>query len=280
MGKLHNKKRNVGIIYEQIIAFICSQAIEGNSKEAKLAAKILKEHFSLNTQLNKEYKLFKALVETKGISESLGTSIINEAKKACNYHFDERSLEFEKSKLIKELNYNLGKGRIFKEQVKDYKMYATIQTLLNEWRKTNDSDISITAKYENILHKHMTEAVVEEKKEEVIKENKTMNKLIFSLMNKKFSSKYNDILNENQKTLLKMFIKEDKNITDSFKVLKEQAIRDLNRYKIECNNSILLESFDTVLYKVKSLDENENSEENLKKFMYLCKLKEELSGDK
>lgn len=280
MGKLHNKKRNVGIIYEQIITFICSQAIEGNNKEAKLAAKILKEHFSSNTQLNKEYKLFKALVETKGISESLGTSIINEAKKACNYHFDERSLEFEKSKLIKELNYNLGKGRIFKEQVKDYKMYATIQTLLNEWRKTNDSDISITAKYENILHKHMTEAVVEEKKEEVIKENKTMNKLIFSLMNKKFSSKYNDILNENQKTLLKMFIKEDKNITDSFKALKEQAIRDLNRYKIECNNSILLESFDTVLYKVKSLDENENSEENLKKFMYLCKLKEELSGDK
>lgn len=279
MGKLHNKKRNVGIIYEQIITFICSQAIEGNNKEAKLAAKILKEHFSSNTQLNKEYKLFKALVETKGISESLGTSIINEAKKACNYHFDERSLEFEKSKLIKELNYNLGKGRIFKEQVKDYKMYATIQTLLNEWRKTNDSDISITAKYENILHKHMTEVAVEEKKEEVIKENKTMNKLIFSLMNKKFSSKYNDVLNENQKTLLKMFIKEDKNITDSFKVLKEQAIKDLNRYKIECNNSILLESFDTVLYKVKSLDENENSEENLKKFMYLCKLKEELSGD-
>ena len=81
MGKLHNKKRNVGIIYEQIITFICSQTIEGNNKDAKIAAAILKEHFALNTQLNKEYKLFKALAETRGISESLGTSIINEAKK-------------------------------------------------------------------------------------------------------------------------------------------------------------------------------------------------------
>ena len=36
MGKLHNKKRNVGIIYEQIITFICSQTIEGNNKDAKI----------------------------------------------------------------------------------------------------------------------------------------------------------------------------------------------------------------------------------------------------
>ena len=281
MGKLHNKKRNVGIIYEQIITFICSQTIEGNNKDAKIAAAILKEHFALNTQLNKEYKLFKALVETRGISESLGTSIINEAKKACNYHFDERSLEFEKSKLIKELNYNLGKGRIFKEKVKNYKTYATIQTLLNEWRKNTNSDISITSKYENILHKHMISEDVEANQEkQVIKEDRKMNKLIFSLMNAKFSKKYSNVLNENQKKLISMFIREDEDILDTYSLIKEEALNDLVKYKKECSNSILLESFDSVLNKVNSLNENENSEENLKKFLYLCKLQEELTGDK
>ena len=282
MGKLHNKKRNVGIIYEQIITFVCKQALEGNNESANKAMKIIKEYFKGNTQLAKEYKLFKALVETNGISESLGTSIINEAKKACNYHFDEKTLEFEKSKLIKDLNYNFGKGNIFKETVKNYKMYATIQTLLNEWRKNNNSDFAITTKYEKILHEHMIKDLKSDDNIEnprLEKNDKKISKLVFELMNSKFNKKYNNLLNENQKKIITMFTKDDCNITKEYSILKEETINQLKDYKYKCDNSILLESYDKVLHKVNNLDENENSEDNLKKFLFLCKLKEELSGE-
>ena len=276
MGKLHNKKRNVGIIYEQIITFICSQAIEGNNKEAKLAAKILKEHFSSNTQLNKEYKLFKALVETKGISESLGTSIINEAKKACNNMFDGKRLEREKSKLIKELNYSFGKGIIFNESVKNYRIYATIQTLLNEWRDPQNASFDLTTKYEIKLHESLTS------KPKTIVETKNIpkvDKLTYDLMNNIFEKKYSNLLNENQHKLLKLYAKNEESLLEeNFKIIKNQTLDCLDRYINECSNSILLEKYNSVKKNILSVSIEDTSRDNLQRYLTIAKLKEELLG--
>ena len=48
--------------------------------------------------------------------------------------------------------------------------------------------------------------------------------------------------------------------------------------KSNCENTVLLESFNKVYSKINSLDENDFSQENLKKFLSLCKLKEEIKG--
>ena len=81
MPKTHNKKRNIGIIYEQVIQHVCKKAMENNEVSAEKGISIIKECFRKGTQLNKEYKLFKALAETKGVSGHLANSIIFEAKK-------------------------------------------------------------------------------------------------------------------------------------------------------------------------------------------------------
>jgi hypothetical protein len=276
MKKLHNKKRNVGIIYEQIIKYICSRSIEGDTKSSNKAANLIKKYFKEGTQLSKEYKLFKALVETRGVSESLGTSILNETKKACNYHFDEKKLEIEKSNLIKELNYSFGKGVIFKNQISDYKLYATIQTLLNEWRKKDSFDISIIAKYQNKIHKHL---ITEDKKIDKVEEDYSkVNPLVYRLMENKFNEKYNAVLNEEQKDILAAVISEDKSLPEYLYNLKKSCINNLKIYKTNCENTVLLESFNKVYNKIDSLDENDFSQENLKKFLSLCKLKEEIKG--
>ena len=69
MNRSHNKKRNVGIIYDQIINFTCNNIIEENNTVAEESLEIIKKHFKKDTQLFKEYKLFKALATTHNVSD-------------------------------------------------------------------------------------------------------------------------------------------------------------------------------------------------------------------
>ena len=45
MPKTHNKKRNIGIIYEQVIQHVCKKAMENNEHEAEVGINIIKEFF-------------------------------------------------------------------------------------------------------------------------------------------------------------------------------------------------------------------------------------------
>ena len=276
MAKSHNKKRNIGIIYEQIVHFICEQLMNSNEKTAKEAINIIKESFKENTQLNKEYKLFKALVTTKEVTEHLASRIINEAKNACNYHFDNRKLEIEKSVLIKKLNHKFGKGVIFEKNIDNYREYATIQTLLNEWRK-DSHDFELITQYEIKLHESLTS-----RKKEVVVENKLpkVDNLTFKLMNEMFNKKYNYLLNENQKKLIDAYTKSNTElITEKYAALKESTLSLLNNYINDCTNSTITENFENVYNKINQLDVNINNKDNLHKFLTLAKLNEELSGE-
>jgi len=276
MAKVHNKKRNIGIIYEQIIKFVCKKIMENDEVTSEKAIKIIKEHFADGTQLSKEYKLFKALVETKNVSSPLANSIIFEAKKACNNMFDGKKLEREKSKLIKSLNYSFGKGVIFKENVKNYRIYATIQTLLNEWRDPKNASFDLTTKYEIKLHESLTE------KAEVLTEVKNIPKvdsLTYNLMNNIFESKYSNILNESQNNLLKCYAKNDENtLIESFIALKEETMSYLNNYINNCDNKILLEKYKTVKQNILDVSTENTSRDNLQRYLTIAKLKEELLG--
>ena len=276
MAKVHNKKRNIGIIYEQIIKFVCKKIMENDEVTSEKAIKIIKEHFAEGTQLNKEYKLFKALSDTKNVSSPLANSIIFEAKKACNNMFDGKKLEREKSKLIKNLNYSFGKGVIFKENVKNYRTYATIQTLLNEWRDPKNASFDLTTKYEIKLHESLTE------KSEVLTEAKDMprvDNLTYNLMNNIFESKYSNLLNESQNNLLKCYAKNDEDtLIESFIALKEETLNYLNDYIRNCDNKILLEKYRTVKQNISDVSTENTSRDNLQRYLTIAKLKEELLG--
>ena len=276
MAKVHNKKRNIGIIYEQIIQFVCKKIMENDEVTSEKAIKIIKEHFADGTQLNKEYKLFKALSDTKNVSSPLANSIIFEAKKACNNMFDGKKLEREKSKLIKNLNYSFGKGVIFKESIKNYRTYATIQTLLNEWRDPQNASFDLTTKYEIKLHESLTEKV------ESLNESKKIQKvdgLTYNLMNNIFEEKYSNLLNESQSKLLKCYAKNDEEtLIESFIVLKEETLDYLNDYIDSCDNKVLLEKYKTVKQNILNVSTENTSRDNLQRYLTIAKLKEELLG--
>lgn len=275
MNRVHNKKRNIGIIYDQIINFTCSNILEENNSQAEAALDIIKKHFKHSDQLKKEYKLFKALATTKGVSEQLASSIISEAKKACNEMFNSEKLEKEKSMLIKDLNYSFGKGKIFEEKISNYRIYATIQTLLNEWRNSS-KNFDLVTEYEIKLHQHLVENNIST--EQVILPK--VDKLTYGIMKEMFNKKYNSVLTESQQNLITLFINEDDDkLLENFKKIKTATISNLNKYFINCSNSTLLEKKDQVLYKVKNLSEDKTDRSTVEKYLTIIKLTNEVIGE-
>ena len=276
MAKTHNKKRNVGIIYEQIINFICQKTMEDDVKSSEKAVNIIKTHFEKSTQLYKEYKLFKALVTTHNVSDHLASSIISEAKKACNHMFDSALLEKQKSNLIKDLNYTFGKGVIFEQKIKDYRTYATVQTLLNEWRNELNSFDKVT-EYEIILHESLVKKINEE---QPVRELPKVDNLTRKIMKEIFNKKYNAQLNETQRNLISNFIKDDeKNLSEQYHAVKNSVVILLENYINNCNNSFLVEKYSRVNKQIREISVNDMSKENLQKFLTISKLKEEILGE-
>ena len=255
---------------------MCNKMLENKEDDVKKALKLVKKYFSKNTQLFKEYKLFKALVNTRKIDSVLATSIIQEAKKACINHFNENSLEKEKSDLIFELNKTFGKGVIFKEKVKNYKTYATIQTLINEWREGVHCDFETVSQYEIKLHEWMTSEVKETIREN--KQYKNIDPLTFKLMEENFNKKYSNKLNTLQKKIIKEFVESNniENTKEIFSKVKSNTLAKLFEFRKTCTNNILNEKYTKVYNNIQDLDENIIDEENLKKFLTCAKLYEEL----
>ena len=280
MSKTHNKKRNVGIIYDQMITKLCESYVEDDKDSINKIVKIIKENFKKGSQLQKELQFFNSFLKTKNISDSLSTAIVSEAKSACRHHFDQEDLDLEKSKLIKELNYSFGKGKIFETKVNNYTMYATIQTLLNEWREKDNPDFSSITEYEIKLNKWLTR-----KEENIIEESdyKDIDKITFKIMSNKFNEKYQSNLSDEQSLLINEYItsKENNNsiITEKFVDLKKQTLELLENFKNNSDNQYVLNKWNVVHENVDSLDDNDLSEENLKRFLVVSKLKDELLGE-
>ena len=147
MSKSHNKKRNVGIIYEQLLRTMAESLIVDETEKYRKALNIIRKHFRQGTQLYREFRLFNALVKTSVNKESLATRILQEAKTAA-LDFDSSQLRKEKAALIKDINYILADSSFYNQRIREYREYATIQTLLNDWRAPQ-SNIPRIADYEN-----------------------------------------------------------------------------------------------------------------------------------
>ena len=112
----HNKKRNIGIVYEQLLTFITANIIADNRNKAKKATKIIERRFKKNTELYKEFRLLNALVNSTVSGTHIAAGIIAEAKNAVR-KIDSKKLEKEKSLLIKDINYQLESNNFYHQQI-------------------------------------------------------------------------------------------------------------------------------------------------------------------
>jgi len=279
----HNKKRNVGIIYELLLRYISKNLIENNKKNASKALRIIEKRFNKNTALYKEFRLFNALVKTNASSERVALEIIREAKDASS-RCDKDKLNKEKSRLIKDINHILNDKDFYYRQIPDYREYGTIQLTLNEWKKGDHSNLKTVIDLEEKLINILIKEKAIDNSAAIDSDASLTDKLVMSLMTEKLNSRYDD-LNREQKQILRNYSlycdKHNHSTMRKYLIdLKEQTCTLIENYKYSTDSELLKEKIGTVIEKVNDLDINAINDELISKFMIISKLKNELSEGK
>ena len=278
MAKTHNKKRNVGIIYEQLLRSISQSLVEGNEDKAQVITQVLTDNFKPGSELYREFRLFNALVKTSVSSDVLAGRILGEAKSAA-LDFNSTELRKEKAKLIKDINHRIDDESFYAQRVKDYRSYATIQTLLNDWRDNRSAHISRVANYEDKVCKWL----LQEKKDEDINvhRNDDVDVLTVRIMTEKFNKKYDDTLNDEQAEIIKEYVfaleqKDATSLIDYLSDIRESTLDELKVYSLACDNQILNEKMNVIRENVDSLTPDEINDDVISKFLLVSALKQEL----
>ena len=269
----HNKKRNVGLLYEQLMRFASNSILEKNRPRAEKAIDILCQRFKPGTELYKEFRLFNALVDSKVSNSTVARRIIEESKKACLQH-DKNQLRKEKSALIKEINHSLGGQDFYNQKSSNYRTHATVQALLNEWRGASTLNPAELVKYEMVLEEWLTRDDVSEtsiKKEHA-------NPLTLNIMFNKFKEKYENKMNEEQQSLFESFLHNDSEaIVEKVSAIKNRAKRVIEGYFVTCENKILIEKRSNLESRIDNLP-IDSDQSSVSKAMVLSSLLHEMEA--
>ena len=279
MSKSHNKKRNVGIIYELLLRNISGALVSDDKKRAQRALSIIERRFDKSTELYREFRLFNALAKSTVSDTSVAAAILTEAKQAarrCNI----KKLDKEKSLLIRDINHNLLDKNFYHRRIPEYKLYATIQTLLNEWRLNDKSDLSKVIQFES----KVVEYLLEKKDVDTVDNHKSadVDALVVKIMTEKINKKYTGKLSANQKNLLQEYVfsisKDRMNrIHDILSDIKESSLTDIKNLKIKTDNVVILEKIDNVSKKIQNESLEIINDDTISRFLVLMNLKKEIS---
>jgi len=189
----HNKKRNTAFLYEALVREVVKRTMNNNMDIRNKVIAIIKETFTPKSEIGKELRLFKTLLETKGVSPRVGERLIQEAKKEYK-HLDEKKIFTEQSALIKKINKEISKS-VFANFVPNYRDIATLSQIFGE---------DITIKNRVMLEEKVLSKIANKKSKSL--KNDKINNLVVNKFIERFNGKYGTTLIESQKTLLNKYI--------------------------------------------------------------------------
>ena len=283
----HNKKRNVGLIQEFFARHMAISMVENKPEKKDKAIQLISKHFKPSSDLHKEWMTFHSLVSTQVANKEVAHSLISEAKKLCR-SLTEADLERAKTTLIHDINHQLSDEQFWNREVKNYKLYATVQVLMNEWRNPSGS-LGETAELEDKLMEHLTRAVVvTEKAAPAVRDaDAPPDALVIKLMTEKFNSKYNKVLNERQKRIVSLYLcaqepgsdQSEKELRSYLKQLGESVLFKMEKYSvINTPDSYLQDKLkETREFIETTLNLETLTEDILSAYLNFAKLEEELT---
>lgn len=280
MALKHNKKKNTGIIYEQLIALMSRLVANKKQKEADIIYEIVLNNFKIGSEILKEKKIFDSLKESQALTKENALKILEQALKQSK-NINTQKLEKEKISLINEISLKLDKS-FFKIPLKNYKSLASIQIILNEERDGfKFTDPKERVKISNNIINSLCKKTKEEPKQNI-------DNFTYKILLNKFNKKYQDIINEDQKEILKewiMYLLSGNQ--EKFKNLLNIKYEDLNKkvnfeilnevHKNKPYYELLVETSKTLKNIINS---NILEEENIYKFMKFYELIEDLEESK
>lgn len=256
----HSKFKNTGMLFELLTRQITSEIISGNESVAPF---ILKKFFNKNTELFKEYGLYKTLSEEKFSSETKSQMLIEAVLKARK-SIDRSKLKEEKYQLIKTISENFDINAFFQTKVQNYKMLASIYKIFEYNELDNPSEIT-RSKFTIIENMTIepSKPVIEESNS-ISKEPKEIRLLSYKILVEKFNSKYEELSTDQKSVLreyignisnannLKVFVQNESKKIREILTKKSKSIKD-KTVSIKLNEVIgLLDQYNTI----KNVDEN------------------------
>ena len=255
----HSKIKNTGILFELLTRQITADVLAGKSTKSVL---IVKKYFNENTELGKEFQLYKILSEKHYQSESRATHLL-EAVIKSRQKLSNTTLRREKYNLIKEIKENYNATDFFNGRIPNYRVLASISNVFQsetsdvEYRPDDVVNYKFTL-LEHITSKKITTSTIKDKVlNEYSKSDKDLRLLAYQILVDKFNSKYKN-LNESQRNLLKNYINNVSN-TNSLRGFVDTEVVTIKK---ELN--IHLPNINDKLTKIK-LAEAVNQVENLTK---------------
>ncbi len=277
-GRKHNKRRNVGLVYEFIVRHIIDSVLKEDNKSTTAAVDIIKRRFHPGTELYREWRLFNAVIKTQGVDETMANAIIRETRDAVR-RYDRIKLDREKSQLIHEVNHNLGQD-VYGRGVPDYTTYATVQTLFNDWRETGVPNISRIADYERKLQLRLMapKPIVEATPQP--SSNPGQDALVIKLMAESLNKRYAKKLNPLQRSILSMFAFEGSSLKlseslDKLKGVTLQLLDDYSGKLDEVNDKFTRDKLTEARVAIDALNPQDMDGPTVARFLKLCELKEE-----
>ncbi len=282
MNIQHNKKRNVGIIYELLLRSVSASIVENDKARAQRALDIIEKYYAKTTELYKEYRLFNALVKSTVSDTPVAAAVLSEAKSAAR-RADHRKLDHEKSILIREINHHLGDEEFYQRRIPDYRYYATVQNLLNEWSQGDRSDLTKMVMLEGQVVQHLLMQKSEERID-LTTPAPEVDSLVVKLMNEKFNQKYSDKLNSDQTALIQDYIfsienGQEEKFAARLTQLRENALTKVRQLKSSTKNQTLQERIPHIERALKNLQINELNDETISRFMTVSQLVTELNEE-
>ena len=220
----HSKIRNTGILFELLTRQITVDVL--NNDKNGSAANILKNFFNKNTELGKEYELYRVLTVENYKSETKANHLVDAVLNA-RVKLNDASLKREKYNLIKEVRSNYDINDFFMARISNYKVSASIYKLFSINEDTNpkmETECRFTI-VENITRKRISEKTKENVMVEGYrKQEKDLRLLAYSILIEKFNKKYST-LSSKQRNLLKEYINNISNTNSLKELIESETIK-------------------------------------------------------
>ena len=215
----HSKFKNTAMLFELLTRQITSDIISSNES---VAIQILKKYFNKNTELIKEYKLYKTLCDEKLKSDTKANMLIEAVLKARR-GLNKNKLQNEKYELIKAIKENFDIDSFFQTKVQNYKLLASLYKIF-EYNEL-DNPVEITKSritiLENITSRQNNSVITEDVA--IAQEPKEVRLLAYKYLVEKFNTKYSN-LSESQKVLLREYIENVSNTNNLKSLVQTEAV--------------------------------------------------------
>jgi hypothetical protein len=244
MKKLkHSKFKNTGILFELLVRQVTADILNG-SEDSK-ANSILRKFFSEATDLGKENRLYRIIMEEKvkdqTSADRLLESIIKTRKK-----LDEKALIRQKYELIKEIKNTYPIDDFLKGSISNYKLLASIYKVFEESVYAVECDPREIFKAQSCIVESMvasktpTRLISEDEKKNLIdvykQQNEDVRLLAYKLLVDSFNEKYAG-LDDKQKILIREYINNISN-TNSLRQYINQEIPLVRTEILELKKSV------------------------------------------